>query len=116
MSNLTVERFLKDLRDSGVVPEESLQRLLSRRQGEGSTRALALTRCRRRLLTDWQAKFILSGRSRLPRRELSLGGSEPNAMNSGIVLSRGTSPFTGEIQLRRFCLKKLREHRRSLLR
>jgi hypothetical protein len=64
MSNPNLDRFLKDLRDSGVVPEGSLQPLLARLQGE-DPRGLALSLVQAGLLTDWQAKFILSGRSRL---------------------------------------------------
>jgi hypothetical protein len=64
MSNPNLDRFLKDLRDSGVVPEGSLQPLLARVKGE-DPRALALSLVQAGLLTDWQAKFILSGRSRL---------------------------------------------------
>jgi hypothetical protein len=64
MSNSNPDRFLKDLRDSGVVPEGSLQPLLARVQGD-DPRALALSLVQAGLLTDWQAKFILSGRSRL---------------------------------------------------
>lgn len=64
MSNPNFDRFLKDLRDSGVVPEGSLQPILARVQGD-DPRALALSLVQAGLLTDWQAKFILSGRSRL---------------------------------------------------
>lgn len=64
MSNPNFDRFLKDLRDSGVVPEGALQSLLARVQGE-DPRTLALSLVQAGLLTDWQAKFILSGRSRL---------------------------------------------------
>lgn len=64
MSTPQLERFLKDLRDSAVIAEADLQSIL-RQHSDGEPRSLALALVQAGLLTDWQAKFILSGRSRL---------------------------------------------------
>jgi len=64
MSTSQLDRFLKDLRDAAVIPESDLQPFAERFQ-EGEPKALALALVQSGLLTDWQAKFILSGRNRL---------------------------------------------------
>jgi hypothetical protein len=64
MSNPQLERFLKDLRDSAVIPESDLLPLAERFE-DGDPKGLALALVQAGLLTDWQAKFILSGRNRL---------------------------------------------------
>lgn len=64
MSTPQLERFLKDLREAAVVAESEWQPILERNP-ELEPRGLALALVQAGLLTDWQAKFILSGRNRL---------------------------------------------------
>ncbi len=64
MSNSNSEKFLADLRDSEVVPLPDLEAFLQT-QPSREPRALALALVQTGLLTDWQAKYILSGRRRL---------------------------------------------------
>lgn len=64
MNTSPIDRFLKDLRESALVREDLLGRHLDLIQ-DGDPKALALALVQVGLLTDWQAKYLLSGRSRL---------------------------------------------------
>lgn len=64
MSKITKNDFIKGLKQSGIVELNQLEDLLNKNPAE-TPEAVAQLLIREELLTTWQAKFLMTGRTRL---------------------------------------------------
>ena len=64
MSKITKNDFIKGLKQSGIVESSQLEELLSNNVTE-TPEAVAQLLIREELITTWQAKFLMTGRTRL---------------------------------------------------
>ena len=64
MSKITKNDFIKGLKQSGIVESSQLEELLSNNTTE-TPEAVAQLLIREELITTWQAKFLMTGRTRL---------------------------------------------------
>jgi serine/threonine protein kinase len=64
MSKITKNDFIKGLKQSGIVELSQLEDLLNKNPAE-TPEAVAQLLIREELLTTWQAKFLMTGRTRL---------------------------------------------------
>ncbi len=64
MSKITKNDFIKGLKQSGIVESSQLEELLSNNTAD-TPEAVAQLLIREELVTTWQAKFLMTGRTRL---------------------------------------------------